>query len=175
MHKHRWVPSFLRFGLVLCLLAMSSCGFQLRGVNDIAFKSLYLQGQNVSIARDLKRALLSNGVALVPTPEQADLMLEILSESAEKRILSLSGTGRVREFELNYQVNFRIKDPSNELWGMPQTISGRRDFTFDDSQLLAKQGEEARLNDDMRADAVRELMHVLSVQRPKPRTKPPVE
>jgi len=91
-----------------------------------------------------------------------------MSEATEKKILSLSGkVGVVREFELNYRVNFRLRDPSSELWGEVQTVSGRRDFSYDDSEILAKSFEEQRLYQDMRDDAVRELMRRLIVQKPK--------
>ncbi len=159
-------PSALRLGnlvLVCCLLALTACGFHLRGLEDLSFHSLYIQG-NSSILRDLKRAVATNGVKIVPTPEQAELHLDLMSESSEKRILSLTGGGHVSEYELIYRVNFRTRPGGSELWGPPQQFEGRRDYTFDDTLLLAKEGEEARLYNDMRADATREIVRRLSVQ-----------
>ena len=92
-------------------------------------------------------------------------MLELISESPEKRILSLSGKGVVSEYELFYRVHFRVRDPSSETWEAVQTIEERRDYSFDNTQLLAKEGEELRLNNDMHADAVREIMRRLSVHK----------
>jgi LPS-assembly lipoprotein len=90
-----------------------------------------------------------------------------MSEGNEERILSLSGTGVVREYELFYRVNFRLREPASETWGPVQVVENRRDFTYDDTQLLAKQYEQQRLYEDMRTDAVRELMRRLVVQKPK--------
>ena len=106
---------------------------------------------------------------MVTDQQKADLMLELMSETSEQKILSLSGGGKVREFELIYRVNFRLRDPSSELWGQMQTVEGRRDFSYDDSQLLAKQFEEARLFEDIKTDAVREIMRRLVVQKPAPK------
>lgn len=161
--------SFTRLHLILfglmCTLALSACGFQMRGVQNLAFENLYIQG-NLSISKALKKSLAVNGVKIVSDPEQAELMLELMGESSEKRILSLSGTGVVREFELYYRVHFRLRDPSSETWGDVQMVEGRRDFSYTDAEYLAKSFEEVRLNDDMRADAVREIMRRLVVQKP---------
>jgi LPS-assembly lipoprotein len=155
---------------LLCALALASCGFQMRGLTNLSFDTLYIQGPRLSITKDLKKALAVNDVQVVTEKEKADLMLELMSETSEQKILSLSGGGKVREYEIIYKVNFRLRDPSSELWGEVQTVEGRRDFSYDDTQLLAKQFEEDRLTDDMRADAVREIMRRLVVQKPAPKS-----
>lgn len=161
--------SFTRLYLIscslICAMTLSACGFQMRGMQNMAFENLYIQG-NLSISKALKKSLAVNGVNIVNDPEKADLMLELMGESSEKRILSLSGTGVVREFELYYRVHFRMRDPASETWGGVQMVEGRRDFSYTDAELLAKSFEEIRLNDDMRADAVREIMRRLVVQKP---------
>ena len=153
-----------------CALALSACGFQMRGLTNLSFENLYIQGPKLSITKDLKKSLAVNGVTVVSDQQKADLMLELLDETSEQKILSLSGGGKVREFELIYRVNFRLRDPSSELWGETQTVEGRRDFSYDDSQLLAKQFEEARLFEDIKSDAVREIMRRLVVQKPASKT-----
>lgn len=157
--SHLWIAVFT--------LTLAACGFQMRGMADLAFHNLYIQGSNLSISKSLRKTLEVNGVKIVTNPEKAELMLELMGESTEKKILSLSGGGLVREFEIFYRVNFRMRDPSSELWGPMQTIEGRRDYTYGDTQLLAKQSEEGALYDDMRADVVRELLRRLIVQKPK--------
>ena len=163
------ISGITRLTLIACLLTLAACGFQLRGVADLSFHNLYIQGPILSISKDLKKSLAINGVKIVEDKENADLLLEFMNECLEKRILSLSGAGRVTEYDLFYRVRFRLRDPSNPLWGDVQTIEERRDFSYDDTQLLAKQGEEDRLNNDMRADAVREILRRLIVQKPTKR------
>jgi LPS-assembly lipoprotein len=159
------------FLLALSFLSLAACGFHLRGMADLSFQSLYiLKSGAPAIAADLKRTLTTNGVKVVSTPEQADLQLDLMGEASEKRILSLSGGGRVREYELIYSVTFRTRSSVDEPWGAPQTVEQRRDYSYDDTLLLAKEGEEARLNSDMRADATREIMRRLSAQKPGKRT-----
>ncbi len=160
-----------RVWLLIWSLSLAACGFQLRGLEDLSFKNLYIQGPGVSISKPLSKALKVNGIIIVDKPEKADLMLEFINDGIEKRILSLSGgAGVVREFELFYRVNFRLRDPSSPLWGEVQTIEGRRDFSYTDAEVLAKSYEELYLYEDMRQDAVREIMRRLVVQKPKAST-----
>lgn len=149
--------------LLVCTFALAACGFHLRGVTDLAFKSIYIQeSSKTKIVKDLRRSLTSSGIVLAVAPEQADLQLDLMGETNDKRILSLSGGGKVREYELIYRVTLRLRDAGSELWGAPQVVEVRRDFSYDDTQLLAKEGEEARLYKDMHSDAAREIMRRLN-------------
>lgn len=155
-----------RFTILLLTFFVVACGFHLRGTADLAFSKLYIKGSS-SISKDLVSTLKTNGVKIVTEPEEAEIMLELMSDGQEKRILSLGGTGSVREFELFYRVKFRVRDTSEELWGQEQLIEARRDFSYLDTELLAKSYEEAMLYEDMRRDATRELMRRLVAQKPK--------
>jgi LPS-assembly lipoprotein len=151
---------------MLFTLMLSACGFQLRGTADLAFKNVYIQGGKLSINRDLERTLKNNGVQIAAKSEDAELLVEMVSERNQKRIMSLSGGGLVREFELIYLLNFRIREASNPIWGPVQTIRNRRDFSYNDNALLGKVEEEERLNADMRQDAIREILRRLTAVKP---------
>lgn len=153
----------LNLGLVLLTsMMLSACGFQLRGVADLSFKNLYIQGNKLSISRELNQSFKTNGIHIVDSAESAELLLDMLSEANEKRILSLSGGGLVREYELNYRVSFRTREPASPTWSAVQTVQSRRDFSYNDNALLGKLDEEAKLNSDMHSDAVREVMRRLT-------------
>jgi LPS-assembly lipoprotein len=155
------------YGLVMLLtLTLVACGFQLRGTADISFKTLDIQGNKLSLSKDLNRWLVTNGVQVVENAENAEAFLELLGESYEKRIRSLSGQGLVREYELTYRVNFRTRDASSTLWGPEQVAQSRRDFSYNDTALLGKLDEEERLHADMRKDAIREIMRRLTAIKP---------
>jgi LPS-assembly lipoprotein len=152
----------LNRGLLALLMALllTACGFHLRGAGEvIPFENIYVKGDGApTIARNLKRMLNSSGVKVQSNEEEAQVSLELMSESYTKNILSLSGGGKVREYELLYKVTFRAREAKAELWGEPQTVNLRRDFSYSDSALLAKEAEEAQLNTDMQREAVREVM-----------------
>lgn len=152
--------------VLLISLSLSACGFQLRGSANLSFDSITLQGANLSISRDLKRNIRANNINLV---NNGQVFLELMNESNSKRIQSLSGTGVVREFELYYQVSFRLRDAANPEWQPVQTIQLRRDYSYNDEVILGKAEEEARLNQDMQADAIREIIRRLSAVKVAPK------
>ncbi len=153
----------LRFALITCLLlCLSACGFHLRGAADVPFKTIYIQGSTLVISKGLNRTLHNNDVKVLNSAEGADLSLELVGEESEKRIMSLSGKGVVREYELYYRVHYRTRLPGAELWSPVQTIESRRDFSYNDAQLLAKQAEENRLNETMHQDVLNGLMRRLA-------------
>ena len=147
---------------ITLITSLIGCGFHLRGVADVSFKSIFIQGNTLVISKNLNKSLDTNGVKVLGSAEGADLLLEMVGEESEKRILSLAGAGTVNEFELYYRVHYRTKLAGAELWSQVQTVEARRDFTYSDANLLAKQGEEKRLNENMQQDVISNLMRRLS-------------
>jgi LPS-assembly lipoprotein len=156
------IAGFKVIGIFLLCTALAACGFQLRGVANLAFKTIFVQGNTLSISKELNQSFKTNRIQVVNKIEDAELLLELLDEANEKRILSLSGGGVVREYELNYRASFRTRDPASETWSAPQMVQSRRDFSYNDNALLGKLDEENKLNSDMRGDAIREIMRRLS-------------
>ncbi|MES2636367.1 MAG: LPS assembly lipoprotein LptE [Pseudomonadota bacterium] len=142
--------------------SLVACGFHLRGSASLAFSSIFIQGSTLTISKNLLKALKTNDIEVLNSSENADILLDLMGEESEKRILSLSGRGLVNEFELFYRIHYRTKKAGAELWSPVQTIEARRDFSYSDANLLAKQGEEKRLNENMQADVLSNLIRRLS-------------
>jgi LPS-assembly lipoprotein len=145
------------------LLMITSCGFHLRGMTEISFKTISLEGKELSFTKNLKKTLASNKVSIILPTENPELRIELLSEESEKRILSLSGQGLVREFEIFYRVRYRIKTIDSETWSQENIIETRRDFTFSDSNLIGKEEEERQLNESMRNEAITNLFNQIQL------------
>ena len=63
------------------------------------------------------------------------------------------------------KVIFRVADLKGAEWLPQSEINVRRDFSFNDSQALAKEGEERLLLADMQADVVQQLVRRLSLAK----------
>jgi LPS-assembly lipoprotein len=158
----------MRFYLITLLITtLFGCGFHLRGPSDIPFESIFIEGNTLVISRDLKQSLETSNIAILQSPKDAELRLELVGEENEKRILSLAGAGTVNEFELYYRVHYRTKLAGQETWSDVYTIESRRDFTYSDATLLAKQTEEQKLNENMQDDVLNNLMRRLSALKKK--------
>ena len=148
---------------ILLLLVITSCGFHLRGMTEISFKTISLEGKELSLTKNFKKILNTNKVAIVSSTENPELRVELLSEESEKRILSLSGQGLVREFEIFYRIRYRIKTSDSEIWSQENIIETRKDFTYSDSNLIGKEEEERQLNEAMRIEAITSLFNQIQV------------
>jgi LPS-assembly lipoprotein len=160
--------TFLRAGAMLLLaVALSACGFQLRGSGgqyQMPFNSIYLGFADTSpLGIELRRNLRGgDGVIVVDDAAKGEARFDVLSETRGKSILSLNSQGRVREYLLTYTLVFRVRDAKDaELLG-PTEITLKRSIAFNESQVLAKESEEALLYRDMQTDLVQQILRRLA-------------
>lgn len=112
---------------------LSACGFQLRGSANYQFTSVYVQrpttfgvgttnvaGTGAPVVPDVIDGLTRNGVTLKAKIEDADFAIRFQQVFFDKRVLSLSGGGRAREFELEYRVRYEFVDAKGRSWGEPR-------------------------------------------------------
>jgi len=156
-------------GLMIVTLILSSCAFHLREQADMPFKTLYLETENPKtlFIADIRRSLEANNLQLVNSAAQADVVLKIIFERPDKQILTLGGDGRVNEFRLSYKISLRAYDLKQHDWMPAEEIYLYRDFSYDDTILLAKESEEALLYQNMRSDMVQQIVRRLSRAKPQ--------
>jgi LPS-assembly lipoprotein len=161
----------LRAFLPLVFTVLAGCGFHLRGSAPVPFETLYIPDAKTGIALDLKRNIeAGTNAKVIDDPKKADAILELSGESREKIILSLTGTGRVREFRLRYRMGYRVHDGKGGEYVPPSVVQLQRDVTYDDSAILAKEAEEQLLFRDMQSDMVQQVLRRLaSAEKPKPK------
>ncbi len=153
----------IRSYLMMCLLVgLTACGFHLRGPSEIPFSSIFISGNTLVISRDLERSLHTSDIEVLDSAKGAELRLELLGEENEKRILSLGGEGTVNEYELYYRVHYRTLLAGQSTWSEVQTVESRRDYTYSDASLLAKQNEEKALNKGMQQAVLNGIMRRLT-------------
>lgn len=152
--------------LILIILSLlTACGFKLRGqISSLPFKSLYISApEGHTIGMDLERAIgTSSTTKVVANAEEAEATLEVISAVSERVILSLSGGGRVRDFNLIYRAIYRLVDKQGTVIIPNTEISITRVLPFLDAQILAKEAEERLLQKDMQADAIQQILWRLS-------------
>jgi LPS-assembly lipoprotein len=154
--------------LLSLTLVIQGCGFQLRGALDISsdISPLYLQQNSVfELAREIKSLLATNKIALAENSTQANTQLVLLNETKQRRVLSVDGNGRAREYALTYTVNFtiNIRKAENQSETMlvepkPESISLTRTLVFEPDAVLAVTNETEILYNDMRRNAASSIL-----------------
>lgn len=163
-------PLFQLLTLLFTAVLLAGCSFHLRGQAGMPFDTLYLDAANPNtpFIKELRRNLEANKVKLVNTSGEADVVLNIVSETSDKQILSLSGSGRVNEFQLFYRVSVRAYDLKQQDWIPSEEIVLHRDFPYDDSNVLAMEAEETLLYQSIRSDMVQQIVRRLGRAKPQP-------
>lgn len=157
---------FLLWALAVltALLSLSACGFHLRGATSLPLQTIFIEQTGApTAAAEIARAIRTGtSTRVVEDRAAAQAVLHLSAETTEKRILSLNEAGRVRAFEVFYRLTFRLHDGKEGDLLPVQTLELRREFTYNDQQLLAKEAEESLLYVNMRADAVQQIMRRIS-------------
>ena len=163
--RFRWTawPGASGYVAIAGASLLAACGFQLRGEAVIPFRDLYITAAAGSpIAADLTRKLQATNTRLAASAAVADARLAIVDELREKIILSLSGAGRVREFQFKLRVGYELTDIKGAVLIEKSEINLTRTMSYDDAFVLAKQQEEALLYHDMQNDVVQQILRRLS-------------
>lgn len=157
--------------LLLFSFLIASCGFHLRGNQDLSSSLAEVQIQGTSIHSELGRGLIRALTrAKVDVLDESDVLLIITKDIFSKRVLSLDSAGRANQYELNYQLSFSLikkLKQDNEKQGFvdliaSQSITEKREYLFDANLVLAKSDEEMQLNKDMRETAIFQLVRRLN-------------
>jgi len=147
---------------------LAGCGFQLRRLEGIPFASLYVDAPPDSgVAQRIRNALKSNtNTRLTATAGEAEAVLQVGQEDRSKTILSLSGAGRVTEYRLGLKLTYSVRGQDGRSLAAAETIELVRDFTYDDSQVLAKGVEEKFLFRDMEDNAAQRILRRMQALTP---------
>ena len=145
------------------ILIISACGFQLRGDIQANFDSISISGGTSSFNKTLQRKFKQSGIT-ISSASKAEKIVEIIKNNFTKTILTLTGTGAVSEYQLDYEVIYRFKNKDG-LWNLPVTIEATRTYTYDDSDILAKDEEEKRLLSGMEDQLIKTMATQISLSK----------
>lgn len=156
----------------LCALVLAAacagCGFHLRGTQTLPFESIYVAAPpNSPLGATLMRQIRAGtGTRAAQQAVDASAVLEILGEFQNKDVLTLNAQGRAVEYRLVYRLRFRLHDGKGYEFIAPTELRAQRDISINDSQVLAKQSEEALLYRDMQTDLVQQMLRRVAAVRP---------
>lgn len=156
------------FAAVALSLLLGACGFHLRGDPSMGLKSLHVSAVGASgVSTEIRRTLSTGPTRLVATPKDAQAHLRILTEVREKNVYTITGSGRVYEFQLRLVVRYELLVPGREMAVIePAELESRRIITYSETAPIAKEAEEQLLYKDMQAEiAGRILRQVALAQR----------
>jgi len=154
-----------RIPVVVLLALLNACGFQLQGRTPLPepLKVTFVQAEDrqSDFVQGLRKALIASGAQLAKSSDAASGTVRIVKDEVKREVLSVSARNTPREYEVTYTVRFSVSAGGKEL--LPeQEVALSRDYSFDETTLLAKEHEEALLREALAKDLVGIVMRRLS-------------
>lgn len=154
-----------RILIVVAALALGACGFRLQGAPHLPdiFARTYLvvPVDQPLLKRELAEAIEVSGREAVDAEAGATAVVTVREAISEQRVLSVSAQGRPREYDVVYRVRFEVTARGQRLLA-PQTLELRRDYPFEETDVLARQREAGVLLAAMQRDMAKLIQRRLA-------------
>lgn len=154
-----------RVALLLPLLLLASaCGFHLRtwDVGTTVQSAWVSADPRNPMERPLERALRQAGVAQAPSPEAAEVVVELLDSRRDRRSITVSGQARAAEYETILGVRYRVTDGQGNVLVPEQWLERERVFRVDRDNIVGSSEEQALLEREMQNDLVQQILRTLN-------------
>jgi LPS-assembly lipoprotein len=152
--------------LLLPALLLAGCGFHLEGggplPHSIALVRIETNDTESDFYFDLRKALLAAGTRIDENgSDEAATVIHVLNDTVAQRILTVSALNVPTEYELSYSLKFSVTSNGRELIA-EEAHTLVRDYSFSESQLLAKEREQHVLSAALAQDLVTVVMRRLA-------------
>lgn len=150
-------------GSLLCCLV--GCGFHLRGHEPLPpqLDVLYLETDEPygPLTKQLQQILTSIGVALAPDATMAPVTLRIIADTYGQQLTAQSSSGQLNTYILTYTLTYQLLDKQGRFLQHVQVITTSRSYTISANQVLGDTAVQTSLQNDMRSDAINQLLNRL--------------
>lgn len=147
--------------LSLLTLALSACGFHLRG--QFTLPPLLQPVAVVSTVPTLEDRVSADIQRMgVTVSADAPMQVHITRETVTRQTSTVDRLAKAAEYTLFYELNFQLKYASGIPAQPERSIRLRRTYQFDNTRIVGKFDEEATLEEDMRQQAIAQLLTQLA-------------
>ena len=141
--------------LASLVVSLAGCGFHLQGSGALPETSrkvrIVASDEVTPFAVELRRAIERSGGSITDTTAEADTVIRIRRDRSGRRVLSVSARNTPQEYEIFYAIEYSVERGGSEVLET-QPLELARTMSFEQSQLLAKDREEAILREAMARD-----------------------
>lgn len=152
--------------LAACLL-LNACGFHLSGHPSgqmpASLAKLRLSAPAYApLTVEMRNALKEQtDIQLIEDIDVPVATLTLSGEQVSSQVQAIDITGTVSDYLLNYSLTYSLKGADGKVLLPSQSIKLQREYTFDKLNVLAKEREDEFLRQEMRRDAVQQIMRRL--------------
>ncbi|WP_250654873.1 LPS assembly lipoprotein LptE [Alkalimarinus coralli] len=152
--------------IALLTLALTACGFQLRGSASIPAE---LRLMSLNCSNDLSKALCQsltkqlelNGVNLVDSAS-ANYILTIISLNSSRRAVSITDRAVAVEYEVTNKATFNLVAADQTVIIKDTSTSARQSYRFDEDNVISKTREEEQVKEQLNKQLAYKIISRLS-------------
>ncbi|MBK5936686.1 MAG: LPS assembly lipoprotein LptE [Halorhodospira halophila] len=157
-------------GVAVLALALSACGWQLRGApGGISLDDRVIQvvdeAGSSELRREVRRAIEGGGGQYTESAAGAEWVLTLHGRGSSRDTASVGAGGDVLDYRLTYTIDYSVVDAEGETRIQRTSLDAQRTFADPDGGADERRAREAELEEELRADAVRLLMLRLQALR----------
>lgn len=150
----------------VCTLAcLTACGWRLQGAAKLseAMAVTYVEtgDQFTDFNRALRGGLRASGARLANRASEATAIVKIIDDASGQHVLSVSARNTPEEYEVFYTVEYSVSTQDGEIIP-PQKLTLTRDYSYDETAILAKQREQNILREALARDLAAQVLRRLS-------------
>lgn len=150
LSRARWVL------LPVCLASLlAGCGYRLQGTSKLSpvMGTTYIETDDryTDFNRALRDSLEASGARVANNKAEATAVVRIIKDESGQRVLTVSGRNTPEEYEVFYSIEYAVDGRTEELIP-PQRVELTRDYSYDETAVLAKQKEQAILREALARD-----------------------
>lgn len=147
--------------LGLLTIALSACGFHLRGQFTLPplLQPLAVISSVASVQERVSAGIQRMGGQL---SADAPLQLHLNRETVTRQTSTVDRFAKAAEYTLFYELTYQLKYASGVPAQPERSIRLQRTYQFDNTRIVGKFDEEATLQEDMRQQAITQLLTQLS-------------
>lgn len=151
---------------LLLVLLLTACGFHLRGIADIPEwlnnVAIINDADDKQLAVLLEAQLEGYKIEVNKDPDQAKYWLILLDSAIKQQIISIGASTNPRQYQLILTVRFELKARNGQVIKPTKQILITRQLTVNNDRILGSNEEESILINEMRQDAVIQIINRLS-------------
>ena len=153
----------MRALLLLIPLTLAACGFQLRGQyalpGDLNPLAVTANGVSGPVLLDLTAGIQRMGTTV---SADAPLVVRVNYETVNRQTSTLDSRSRAAENTLLYELSWQLVHASGVPAQPERVLRLRRNYQFDNTRIVGKYEEENLLIDDLRQQAVAQILAQLA-------------
>lgn len=156
-----------RYLLLAVALLLCACGFHLRGTVSslpewLTTIAIVSKDNNLEFNHLMTAQLEAYNIRVAANPASAPYWLLINAIHYKKQIVSIGSSTNPRQYHLILSIDFLVQTPKGELIAPEKEVIATRQLTVNNDRILGSDDEERILTNEMKQDAVIQIIHRLS-------------